>query len=516
MVCAHGIRMNYAAKLIFKACLLCTVLPLYAAPGDLDTTFAITGKIISAYGGPTTFGPAVKVQTNGRIVVAGKHYNGTDDDFVVLRYLSNGTLDPSFGSGGVTLLPFYDAQDNAKTLDFQTDGKILVAGEMGQTSGYGNHGVVRLNANGTIDTTFGTGGKVTTDFGRGSHIHSLVVQSDGKVVVAGESYRSTTDATMAVVRYLSNGALDTSFARGGKLEQTLGTSSLAHGVVVQPDGKVLIGGVSTSATTGKNEFFVARYLSTGANDTSFGNGGSTSVAIGVDLNYSYTLLLQSDGKVILVGGAVTSNGTNDFAMLRLNANGTLDSTFGSGGIVTTEFTSSTSPSVEEAASAVLQPDGKIILAGYSSKKFAVARYLTTGALDTSFGAGGKVTLAVGTGNDDWVKSVALQPDGKIVTVGYSKNGATYAIALARFQNDSGGALSSSDRIFNWAEATYPTVFPKGPLTQPIPGFIARIYPIGNAIGTASNRVYVYGSIWGGLADLGTIDIWLAPALAAGY
>lgn len=409
--------------------------PLLAASGDLDTSFGSAGKVISAYGGVSMFGPAIKVQADGKIVVAGKHYNVTNDDFVVQRYLSTGALDTGFGTGGTTVFAFSTQDDNAKALAFQTDGKILVGGEGHATGTYGQHALLRLNENGTVDTSFGVGGKVTTDFGLPSHMHAVLVQNDGRIVVAGEVYTGETNGSFAIARYLSNGVLDSSFGSGGKVVQRIGSNTNGHAIAMLPDGKMLIAGYMTNATTDKDEFILARYSASGVIDTSFGTNGYSTVAIGLGKNYCHALLLQSDGKIVLLGGALTLN-ANDFALARFNSNGALDTSFGSGGIVTTEFTSSGAPSSEETASGALQADGKIVVAGYSNHLFAVARYLTTGALDTSFGSGGTTTAIIGTGGDDFIKSLALQADGKIVVVGYSKNAATHNMALARFNNDS--------------------------------------------------------------------------------
>lgn len=415
--------------------------PLYAAPGDLDSAFGSSGKVISAYGGISAFGPAVLVQPDGKIVTAGKHYNGTDDDFIVLRYLENGTLDSSFGTGGVAIIMFSSLDDNAKAVALQSDGKILVGGE-GHATTYGQHALLRLNKDGSFDTGFGANGKVTTDFGRPSHLHSIALQSDGKIIVVGESYTSESGGSFAAARYLSNGTLDTSFGKSGKFEQNFGSSNNAHAVSLQSDEKILIGGYDTNSATGKEEFLLTRFLSNGTLDTTFGNGGSGSVTIGTGKNYCHLLLLQNDGKVILAGGAMTEN-ASDFALVRFNNDGSLDSGFGSNGVVTTEFSSSGTPSSEESAAGVLQPDGKILLGGYSNHQFALVRYLSNGALDTSFGSSGKVTAKIGTGGDDFIKSVALQANGKIVAAGYSKNAGVYSLALARFNNDNGAALSAN-------------------------------------------------------------------------
>ena len=414
-----------------------TVPSIPTAAGELDATFGSGGKVTSSYGGLSQFGPAVKIQSDGKIVVVGKHYNGHDDDFLVQRLYSNGTPDVAFGTNGATVIKLSSADDNAKGLVFQTDGKIIIAGGAGQAGSYETSVLVRVTADGAVDTSFGTGGKVLIDFGLPSHGHSVIVQSDGKIVVTGETYTSADGGMFAVARVLASGAADTGFGVNGKVTQAFGTGANAHSLALQADGKLLIGGYATNVDTGKTGFLVARFLSNGALDTSFGINGSSTVSIGTGNNYCHVLMVQADSKIVLSGSAMTA--TNyDFALARFTGNGALDTSFGANGVVTTNFVSGPRPSADETAGAVLQSDGKIVAGGYSDRKFALARYLSSGALDTSFGTGGLVTTVVGTDSDDWIKSLALQSwDGKIVAVGYSKNGSTFNLAVARY---SGGAL----------------------------------------------------------------------------
>jgi len=488
-----------------------------AAPGDLDTTFGSGGKLITPYGGPIIFDPKVAVQPDGKIVVAGRQFNGKNDDFVALRLLSSGTPDTSFGSSGVAQIDFARSEDTAKSVVFQADGKILLGGE-GRSAGgtYGIHALTRLSANGIVDTTFGSAGKVVTDFGRPSHVHALAVQADGKILAIGEAYSTDDGGAAAVARYNSDGTLDSSFGTAGMVLQNIGSSANGHAILQQPDGKILIAGYTTNPTTTRSQFFVARLLSTGNLDTGFGTGGISQAAIGIGLNYCHSMQLQADGKILLAGGAsVTATANHDFALARFNADGSADSSFGSAGIVTTEFSTTSTATVEEAAYAVVQPDGKIVAGGYSEKKFALARYLANGTLDSSFGSAGKLTLTMG-GSDDFVKGLALQPDGKILASGYSKSAGNYLIAVARFLNDGSAAQPSYERIFNWGEAVLPTYFPRGASTQSNSGYLLRLYSTGYAVGTKSDRLYVYGTAFGGLLDLGPLSTWATQAYAAGF
>jgi uncharacterized delta-60 repeat protein len=408
----------------------------HAKPGDLDPSFGSGGIVISSFGGQNMFGPAVLVQSDRKIVVVGKTFNGHDDDILVQRFNSDGSPDAAFGTAGATIVKLSTNDDNAKALAFQSDGKIIVAGGAGQPGSYETSALLRVTADGVLDTSFGTGGKALIDFGLPSHSHSVVVQSDGKIVVTGETYTSADGGLFATARVLASGALDTTFGTGGKMTHALGTGANAHSMALQPDGKLLIGGYATSADTGRPGFVVARFLSNGTLDTSFGTNGFSTASVGTGNNYCHGLMLQLDGKIVLTGSAVTA--TNyDFSLVRFNSDGLLDTTFGNSGIVTTNFALSPRASVDETAAGVIQADGKIIVGGYSERKFALARYLSSGALDSSFGTGGLVTNTIGTSNDDWMKSLALQSwDGNIVAVGYSKNGSSFNLSMARYAGDS--------------------------------------------------------------------------------
>lgn len=505
------------ANVVGVCCSLLLAGTAYAAPGDLDTTFGTGGKLLTSYGGPIIFDPKVAVQPDGRIVVAGRQYNGKNDDFLAFRLLSNGALDTSFGSSGVAQLDFARSEDVAKSILFQPDGKILLGGE-GRSAGgaYGVHALTRLSANGIVDTSFGSAGKVTTDFGRPSHAHALALQTDGKILAIGEAYSGDDGGAAALARYNSDGTLDTSFGTAGMVTLSIGSSANGHAVTVQADGKILIAGYALNPTTSQTQFFLARLSSNGSLDTSFGTSGVSQAAIGIGLNYCHSMQLQADGKILLAGGAsLIAPANHDFALVRFNADGSLDSSFGKGGIVTTEFSSTSTATIEEAAYAVLQPDGKIVAGGYSSKQFALTRYLANGTLDSSFGSGGKLTLAMG-GSDDFVKGLALQPDGKILASGYSKSAGNYLIGIARFLNDSSAAQPSYERVFNWGEASLPSYFPRGVSTQSAAGYQYRLYATGYALGAMSDRLYVYGTAFGGLLDLGPLSTWASQAYAAGF
>ena len=223
------------------------------------------------------------------------------------------------------------------------------------------------------------------------------------------------------------GSLDTTFGTGGKVTTSFSGSADMNALVVQPDGKLVAAGWDAS----QSAFGLARYNTNGSLDSTFGTGGTVSTPIGVDTYGASALVLQSDGKLVAAGNAWKDTVDADFAAIRYNANGSLDTSFGTGGKVTTSFGSQE----DDAYALVVQPDGKLVAAGVVFNgvrwDFALARYNTDGSLDTTFGTGGKVITAVGTG-DDVAFALALQPDGNLVAGGYAANAGTDAFALVRY------------------------------------------------------------------------------------
>ncbi|MFN9917280.1 MAG: delta-60 repeat domain-containing protein, partial [Pirellulaceae bacterium] len=206
---------------------------------------------------------------------------------------------------------------------------------------------------------------------------------------------------------------------------------LGYSVTVQPDGKIVLGGSATIGST--TDFALVRYNADGSLDNSFGTGGRVTTAIGTDHDLGYSVTVQPDGKIVL-GGSATIGSTTDFALVRYNADGSLDNSFGTGGMVTTAIGTGN----DFGNSVTLQPDGKIVVGGWASNgsnnDFALVRYNADGSLDTSFGTGGRVTTAIGTGTDHG-RSVTVQPDGKIVVAGVARIGSTDDFALVRYNAD---------------------------------------------------------------------------------
>jgi len=365
----------------------------YNSDGSLDTSFNSNGKVTTAVGRGTCKAEGVTLQDDGKIVVVGYSFNAGDQScFTVLRYSADGILDTSFGdSGKVTTTVAKNS--SAESVAMQSDGKIVVAGNSFIDRNNTDFAVVRYSANGTLDPRFNETGKATADFGARDGGRTVAVDRDGRIFVAGDT-STETKQECALACFKANGSLDTSFNGTGKLTTNFGGDGNAdgQGVSVQTDGKIVVAGNATVA--GVQQFALARYNADGTVDTSFGGTGRVLTAVGISGSNATGVALQKDGKIVVAGYAVNNSGKGyDFACVRYNTDGSLDQGFGDHGRVTTSVGDG------QASSLVVQ-DGKIILTGSvydaDNHEFAVVRYNANGNLDTSFNAAGSVLTAVGS------------------------------------------------------------------------------------------------------------------------
>ena len=362
------------------------------------------------------------IQPDGKIVAVGRTIDRRGRwRFGLMRFTRSGRVDARFGRNGRVATAFgTKGASAAAAVALERNGKLVVAGGV-RGAGFA---VGRYTARGRLDRTFGRGGKVTTAFRGYPTAKGVAVQPDGKPVVVGWG---------GLARYTARGRLDPSFGRGGKI--AVGASA----VVLQPDGKIV-----TAGSTG-SRFAVTRYTHAGKLDTSFGQGGTALTAIGPgSSSRANAIAIQPDGKLVAAGD---DDGYGNFVVVRFTPDGSLDPSFGSGGVVVTDFGERAGclcDSSDESASAVaVQPDGKIVVAGGSDKggkgnersgspldDFALVRYEADGRLDRSFGRGGIVVSYLGEG---WLiaEAVALQPDGAIVAVG----GGAGSFVVARYRPD---------------------------------------------------------------------------------
>ncbi|MEY3346465.1 MAG: hypothetical protein RIR40_190, partial [Actinomycetota bacterium] len=437
-------KISLRLSIFIIASLLFSIPSASAVIGDLDISFDTDG-IVKTGIRIDSRAEAVVVQSDGKIIAAGFSSSVGNNDFALARYNPDGQLDTSFGTAGIVTTSVR-ASSEITSVALQSDGKIVAAGWSYDNSFVNNFGLARYNPDGQLDTSFGTAGIVTTSMGaQSSGAEEIKIQSDGKIVVAG--YSETASITsFALARYNPDGSLDTSFGIGGKTTTSIeGNNEYANSLVIQSDGKIIAAGYSLNQTglRNDNDFALVRYNTNGSLDTSFGTGGKVTTAIGSGYDNINTIAIQGDGKIVAAGYSDNINGIyTDFALVRYNTNGSLDTSFGTGGKVTNEIDPGDG---SEAFSIVVQNDQKLVLAGSSfagggNSIIAVARYNVDGSLDTSFGTGGKTTTPIEALSRG--RSVVVQTDGKILVAGSISDGTNLFFAVVRYLGTSATAPDS--------------------------------------------------------------------------
>jgi len=365
--------------------------------------------------------------------------------FFLNTFAKDGDLDPTFGTGGLVITDF-GSFDFGQSIAIQPDGKIVAAGYTASGTKPYNFALARYTPTGILDSGFGSGGLVITDFGSFTDIgQSIAIQPDGKIVVAGYTTAipnlnnfAIDPANFALARYTPTGTLDSGFGSGGIVITDFGSDDSGNSVAIQSDGKIIVAG-STASGPNLYNFALARYTPIGTLDSGFGSGGLVITDFGSFFDIGQSIAIQPDGKIVAAGYTASGPNPNNFALARYTPTGILDSGFGSGGLVITDFGADD----DSGNSVAIQPDGKIVVAGYTTAipnlnnfandpaNFALARYTPTGTLDSGFGSGGIVITDFG--EDDSGNSVAIQSDGKIVVAGSTASGPNpINFALARY------------------------------------------------------------------------------------
>ena len=415
-------------SIILSALLLLTAVINVAAlrPGNLDPTFGSGGKVFNL---PANFMPAedVFLQADGKLLLAGSTL-GPDNtqDFAVVRLNADGSPDTMFGNGGLVGIPFdTNFNEMAVAVVAQSDGKIVVAGSVQLGVSGWDFGIVRLSSAGVVDTSY-NGGKVkigVNTSGGDDFAFDMIIQPDDKVVITGTT-RPTPNKDVALVRLTTAGTLDVTF-NTGRITIAIGAGNEDEGLALvrQPDGNIIIAG----STAG--DFFLFRVTSGGLADGTFGFMGFVQTSIGTQIDKAFSVALQSDGKVIAAGTA-NSGGFDEFAFARYTTGGQLDNSFDGDGKVTYDIVPNNSDILR---SVLIQNDGKIIGVGVGAGMYTLIRLDTTGALDPTFGNGGKVISKVAPGVGGAHRAI-LQPDGKIVAVGDGSNVANtvFGFTAARY------------------------------------------------------------------------------------
>jgi len=420
------------------------------AAGELDPDFGTGGKVITALHPANVTTQAVLVQADGAIVIAGSIAT-TFGDALVARYAPDGTLDPTFSAGPVVVTPLGTSTSYFLDVVQQADGTLVAAGLAKDAGGDYDGALVRYLADGSLDASFGAGGIVRTPLGSaGGAFTDVLVDPDGKLVTAGSAVGVVVHGLVA--RYLADGSLDATFGSGGLATTDLGDVGF-NALARQADGGLVAAGVAIVGPT--ENFVVARFDADGTLDATFGSGGIVVTPIGALRDFATGVVVQPDGKIVVAGSTLSAGASmpSRVAVVRYLADGTLDATFGLGGIVTTMVGNST-----YGADLLRQPDGKLVVAGSAFDgaryDFVLIRYLADGSLDAGFGAGGAVATQVGPTSDNGF-AVARQADAKLVVAGVvaDAGGNVGDIGLVRYYGEGSPPSTTSTLSTTTTSAT---------------------------------------------------------------
>jgi uncharacterized delta-60 repeat protein len=470
--CANAIALDANGKIVVAGYRTNSVSPWdadllicrYYITGTLDTTFGISG--IAVYSGTANAsdrGSAMTINANGKILVTGNSQNSSNYDMFLWRYTSTGTLDTTFDTDGIVS---HNSAAGGNSVDWgyaitvTAAGKILVAGISTNVSGNRDLAIWRYNDDGTIDTSFDTDGFVVNDGANGvnstDYCYGMAIDADGKIVVAGSSAKAGSGySDMAIWRFDADGTLDTTFDSDGIVirGQTAGGNGFDYGNAIATDaqGRILITGNSMNSLN-KESMVIWRYNDDGTLDTSFDTDGIAiyeHAADGTarDCN-GKAITVTASGKILVTGYSDGGTSNYDMTIWCYNDDGTLDNSFGTGGVVT--HTNAANGDGDDCGNAItLDASGKILVAGYSdsganSDDLAIWRYTSDGELDDTFNSVGFVThhgAAGGTGND-WGNAITLDASGNILVAGYSRN-ASFNYDMAIWRYTPAGALDNS-------------------------------------------------------------------------
>ena len=409
--------------------LIATTIPCFAQPGQLYTGFN-GGAFTTVFSSSGSIGEDLVVQPDGKVVVAGLVLLNGTAQFGLIRYMPNGSLDQSFGTGG-KVNTLIGSECWAYSVTLQPDGKILVGGYASLTTS--DFALARYTISGQLDLSFGTGGIVTTAIGTGNdRIKDLAVTPNGKIAAVGETFNGS-NYDIALLQYQSNGTMLSSTILAPGL-----SNDFANEVDYMPDGRMVLTG-STYNASNTSEIWVARFMSSGiAADMSFGVNGLIIAEVGPSDDFGKALAIMPDGKIIVAGSTWSGHSAFDIVVLRFQTDGQPDTDFGNEGRVITDL----SGSFDDAIGIGLQSDGKIVVGGSATVNgfddFALVRYTSNGTLDPGFGFGGISLASIGN-YGDVAYGFALS-GMKIYLCGLAhrfETGAPSDFALASFINDAG-------------------------------------------------------------------------------
>lgn len=398
--------------------LICFAIRTFPQLSFLDPSFGGNGYVITPVTNYNDFGRSVAIQDNGKIIVAGITLDSLSEYFSVVRYNTDGTLDSLFGSGGKvsTYVGPWNPDNPTVNVVIQNDGRILIAGNV-VNSGYWNFELVRYDSTGNLDNTFGNGGIVSTTLGMSlDGAQAMKIQPDGKIILAGSSIINLPSySDFALIRFNTDGTFDNTFGTNGVVTTSIGSfHDRAYAIALQTDGKIIAAG-RTVDTSSAYKFAVIRYDSDGSVDSTFGtNGTVTTSFINNDAGIT-AMTLQQNGKIVVTGGTDGLT-TSDFLLARYNTDGTLDNSFGSGGKIITDI----SGGLDMPRSIAMDISNNIVVTGISNScidgNLAIIRYTPYGIIDSTFGVNGKIIISIGLSYDDG-RGISIRTDNKIVVCG---------------------------------------------------------------------------------------------------
>ena len=421
--------------------LLFPVFLLAQTPGTLDVSFGDQGKKIISKGTGNAFGQAVATRDDGKILIAGIASNGLDNDFVLMRLLSDGNIDPEFGDNGEVFTDFSGLTDIAESMAVDSFDRIVVAGTTDSGDGFW-FAAARYLPDGQPDSTFGVNGRVIIQVGVTAFCKAVVIQPDQKIVLGGYATNPFSGTNeFALVRLDSTGTPDETFGDHGIVLTNLEIgAAVANALAIQPDGKIVQAGQALRDATFRWEIAVVRYHDDGSLDASWDEDGIAFTSVpNLDATIN-TIAIKTNNKIIVGGFSGTAPSNNQFLVARYETSGVPDLLFGDHGLVINSYGAQNN----QITDLVLQPDGHIIVAGSSlsgiGDRFSIARLDNGGDLDPSFGNGGVVITPIGANSG--IGSIALQEDGKLVVVGESFSTPRFDIVAARYET---GLVTAVDR-----------------------------------------------------------------------
>jgi uncharacterized delta-60 repeat protein len=434
---------------------LFSIIAIHAQSGVLDPAFGTTGIVLGPFTTSHNTGNGIAQQPDGKILVAGITDDQVNSDIFIVRYNTDGTFDTTFGSNGAVTDTVGSGSEFCRTMRLRSDGKIFIAGDFGNLTSWDVF-VKSYDSTGTLDASFGFNGAAIADISGGvtDQLGAMAIQSDGKIVVGGW-LNQLANFDIFLLRFNSDGTVDTSFGSNGRLVYDLGgfTESVTA-IEIQTDGKILAAGTFLDIGTNANEPYIMRLLPDGTADTSFAQSGVFIPFFNQADDDLHSLAIQPDRKILIGGSTQLFGSAFDVYIARVDSNGTRDTTFNSSGIIVTDVNNQSNDNIQ---SIMLQSNGRIVAVGQTTSStydILLIRYLSTGAIDTSFGINGFATSAVGT-EADFPLAALLQTDNKIVVTGYYDDNGLQNIFTARFLNDSIGSTGIHKNIFSNKIVVYP-------------------------------------------------------------